>query len=512
MPRSRSIDSPRYLLHKATGQARVIIDGKTHYLGAYGSPASIEKYNRLVAEYLNNGRSLPPRTSPTGGDPNAITIAEMVANYTLWAKDYYGEGKRGEFANMKLATRPLVELFGSLPAVEFAPQNLTTIQAVLARQVCRNLVNARVRRIRRVFKWAVAQGLVAANVWHALLAVAALRLGRMHARETDPVKPVAKSAVGALEKHVSTVVWSMIELQRLTGCRPGEVVIMRTCDLDTTGGKTWEYRPARHKTQHHGKQRVILLGPKAIGIVKKYLRPGNTAAYLFSPAEAIGEIRERRHKARATPMDLGNKPGSNRRRNPKHPPAERYTTNTYAQAIARGCDQAFPPPAQRDQVLDLRIIRSEANHDVLVAPSCRLSSFVTGAPGLVTMAEGEPGEALPNLRPPRLVHRDCGRVSSLLHAGGTRGDQVGRVRPRDRVDSPHHCSRADADDFLYHGPGCPGSGLEARLRGNPCAVGRGDHCGRDSKSGGGPGRCSMGARAAGNCMVRGAGIVGLSDV
>ena len=79
MPRSKSNDSPRYLLHKATGQARVIIDGKTHYLGAYESPASIEKYNRLVAEYLNNGRRLPPpTTSPTGGDRNAISIAEVV--------------------------------------------------------------------------------------------------------------------------------------------------------------------------------------------------------------------------------------------------------------------------------------------------------------------------------------------------------------------------------------------------------------------------------------------------
>ena len=32
----------------------------------------------------------------------------------------------------------------------------------------------------------------------------------------------------------------MIELQRLTGMRPGEVVIMRTCDLERSGD-VWAY-------------------------------------------------------------------------------------------------------------------------------------------------------------------------------------------------------------------------------------------------------------------------------
>ena len=42
---------PGYLLHKPSGQARVIIDGKHIYLGEYGSPESHEKYARLIAEF-----------------------------------------------------------------------------------------------------------------------------------------------------------------------------------------------------------------------------------------------------------------------------------------------------------------------------------------------------------------------------------------------------------------------------------------------------------------------------
>jgi hypothetical protein len=40
---------PAYRLHKPSGQARVIIDGKHVYLGEYGSPESREKYARLLA-------------------------------------------------------------------------------------------------------------------------------------------------------------------------------------------------------------------------------------------------------------------------------------------------------------------------------------------------------------------------------------------------------------------------------------------------------------------------------
>jgi integrase len=54
----------------------------------------------------------------------------------------------------------------------------------------------------------------------------------------------------------------MIELQCLSGMRPGEVAIMRGYDLDTSG-KLWIYVPGRHKTEHHEKDRRIHLGPKA---------------------------------------------------------------------------------------------------------------------------------------------------------------------------------------------------------------------------------------------------------
>ena len=62
----------------------------------------------------------------------------------------------------------------------------------------------------------------------------------------------------------------MIDLQLLTGARPGEMVIMRPIDIDRSG-EVWVYTPLEHKTEHHGYERKILIGPKAREIVMPFL-------------------------------------------------------------------------------------------------------------------------------------------------------------------------------------------------------------------------------------------------
>jgi integrase len=136
----------------------------------------------------------------------------------------------------------------------------------------------------------------------------------------------------------------MVRLQRLTGCRPGEVCILRPADVDTTG-ETWLFRPFRHKTAHRGKERVIPLGPKAQDVLRPYLlRPAD--AYCFSPMDGERKRREAAHEARVTPQGQGNGPGTNRKRKPLRTAGERYDTNTYARAIIRRCEAAFEMPKE----------------------------------------------------------------------------------------------------------------------------------------------------------------------
>jgi hypothetical protein len=78
----------------------------------------------------------------------------------------------------------------------------------------------------------------------------------------------------------------MVELQGLTDCRPGEIIVMRAIDLTMTS-PVWTYRPAIHENKHRGLERVILLGPQAQEVVTPFLMT-NLEAYLFSPRVCRG--------------------------------------------------------------------------------------------------------------------------------------------------------------------------------------------------------------------------------
>ena len=98
--------------------------------------------------------------------------------------------------------------------------------------------------------------------------------------------------VEATLPHLPKIVADMVRFERLTGCRPGEVCQLRPSDIDRTLA-VWAYRPGSHKTEHHDRERVIFIGPKAQEVILPYLLR-DAAAYCFSPAESIQEMRDAR--------------------------------------------------------------------------------------------------------------------------------------------------------------------------------------------------------------------------
>jgi integrase len=78
---------------------------------------------------------------------------------------------------------------------------------------------------------------------------------------------VADVVVESTSDYLPYVVADMVRFQRLTGCRPGEVCILRPFDLDMTGD-VWLYRPESHKTEHHDRDRIVAIGPKAQDILR----------------------------------------------------------------------------------------------------------------------------------------------------------------------------------------------------------------------------------------------------
>jgi integrase len=332
---------PKYRLHKPTGQAVVTLNGHDFYLGKYGSIASKDEYARRLKEWEANSRQV---VRPTASAKSDLAVCELIAAYLRHCDVYYRkDGKpTTEPANITLAMRPLRKLYGDTPAAEFGPLALkATRQAMIEAGLCRNECNKRTAHIVRLFKWGAANELVPASVHHGMTAVAGLRMGRSEARESEPVKPVPEAFVDAVRPHVAPQIWAMIELQRLTGARPGEVVIMRTMDIDMAG-RVWVYTPSRHKTEHHGKERQIYLGPQAQAVLWPWLRP-ELAAYLFSPKEVLEAHYKARREGRKTPHTPSSRARQRATRR-ERAPQDHYTTQSYDRAIAVACKRAFPHP------------------------------------------------------------------------------------------------------------------------------------------------------------------------
>lgn len=197
--------------------------------------------------------------------------------------------------SVRQSLRPVRARYADTPVDQFGPLTLKAIrEELISRGYVRKCINQRVGCIKRMFKWGVANELVPAPVYQALQAVEGLKQGRSEAEEKDPIKPVDEELVQAIKPYVSRQVWAMVQLQLITGTRSGEVVSMRGCDL-TMSIQVWEYRPAHHKTAHHGRKRVVPLGPRAQAIIREFLKPeweGN----LSSPKDAHRKRAEARRR------------------------------------------------------------------------------------------------------------------------------------------------------------------------------------------------------------------------
>ncbi len=338
---SRQTTPPAYTLHKPTGQARVRIRGKDHYLGAFDSPESRSRYEKIIADW---------RLDSEETDPLTTTLDNLALHYLRFVDGHYLKNglPTSEPAVIRIALRFLVADYGTQLARKFGPKALKAVrEKMIQGGIVRSSCNRMIGRIKRMFRWGVAEELVAPETLAALESVTGLQRGRCTAKESAPVMPVDRADVEAIRPHVSRQIMAMIDLQLLTAARPGEILAMRGRDLRTEGD-VWEYHPESHKTEHHGRARVIFLGAAAQEIVRQYLKP-NLQAYLFSPAESKAEFQAARHAQRKTPLTP-----SQRNRQPKTAPAKQpgnhYTNCSYGQAIRKACLKADIPAWHPNQL------------------------------------------------------------------------------------------------------------------------------------------------------------------
>ena len=339
---------PSYRRH-ASGQARVTIAGKDYLLGPWKSKESKEKYDRLVGEYISSGRS-----KSFGTKPAELSIAELLVAFKAHAAQTYGVSKRGEYYHLLLAMRPLKRLYLSTPAIEFGVPQWKAVRRYIEdgkngavakpgqkpRPVTipsRQYVNSVMQRVTRIFRWAAGDGnMLPGSIAESLERIEPLKMGRTTAIETEAVEPVSDSVVEETLKHLPQILGDVVRVQRLIGCRPGEVCQLTPGMIDRTGD-VWEATLKKHKTAHRGLSRTLSIGPKAQAILLPYLLRGEDEC-LFRPMDAERKRRDALHEARVTPMSCGNRPGTNKASKPLRKPGKQYTTQSYSKAIKRVCE------------------------------------------------------------------------------------------------------------------------------------------------------------------------------
>ncbi|MBM4012596.1 MAG: site-specific integrase [Planctomycetes bacterium] len=362
MGRRAAGEMPRVVVHEASGNARVRFGGKTHWLGrcpqGVVTPEQLAKATRLWNEYLAAGEpaaSVPVAevvevavtpTAPPAAVACGITVAALALKYLDHAEVYYrtAEGRTTSSVDgIRMAARALFP-FSDTAAVSFGPKSLKIVRESLVREGRpRVTCNRVVKTIRRMFKWAASEELVPAETWHALESVAALQKGRSTAPELPPVDEVPDQIVRATLPHLPRVVAAMVWFQRWTGARPGEVCLLRPCDIDRSG-EVWVYTPEHHKLawREDATPRRVAIGAEGQKVLMPFLLRA-ASSYCFSPREAETERLRDRRCQRQTPLyrsHLARLKDKHKGKAGGRRPGERYTTASYRRAITRAVEAA----------------------------------------------------------------------------------------------------------------------------------------------------------------------------
>jgi integrase len=306
-------------------RAYVRLNGQWVGLGRYGSPESRAEYDRVTAQWLANGRQLPPSDRPSEG----FTVSQLCIAYLRHAQEKYKDA-RWELDKVKKVLKVLRNLYGSTQIQDFGPLKLTTVQEMWIRDgLASSYVADLVSRIRRMIRWAVARELVPMYMVEAFRAI-------------DPIKkvpvettPVPIEHIEAAARHAEPEIAALLGVQVHSGCRGGELCIMRPVDIKM-GGSVWLYTPQRHKNTHRGKRRTIYLGPQCQVLLEPFLVGCAVDEYLFSPLQSV------KRKYAAAPNHRRKSQIPNKKKSARVI-REHYDTGSYRRAVARACDKAGVP-------------------------------------------------------------------------------------------------------------------------------------------------------------------------
>ena len=336
---------PKY--SKLKKYAVIYLNGKIHYLGPYGSEESKVAYARFIAENRANPTFAPPK------DESAVTVSALAAAFL-------------DHAQATLATQHynhhrivvadfLLKLYGDdTPADQFKPSCLKLVrqELILSQRYCRKMINSYIGRIVRIFNWGVEEEYVNPNIALALQAVRSLPEGYPDTYENEERQPVPDEVIKRTLPFMPPTVAALVQIQRLTGCRPSEIFNMRVGDIDKTSDPDlWLYHVAHHKTEKKVKRKkVIPLGKPEQAILAPFLIGKDADAAVFSPRQAVEERNAEKRadrKSKVTPSQAAR--DAARAAKPRKI-AEFYNKDNYRQAVEYAINKGNKTLSEGEQI------------------------------------------------------------------------------------------------------------------------------------------------------------------
>jgi len=320
-----ALPKPRKLRNSLVAYA----DGKRVVFGNYDDAATWKKFSDFCEERKNKGTQTPAQPSltdpPTSDQPpnrascvptnrngnTPILVGELITQFLEAAQKTRNQI---DFGNYKIVGKVLWR-YREVTTADFDAFLLLQIQEGFvaygyARRYCNKLTNY----IIHIFKWGEVRRLVPPGKSGQLKVIEPVRIGS--AKDNEERMPVDDDVVERTLPYLLPVYQAFIRIVRATGARPSEICRMKVSDVDRTDPKIWVYRLRHHKTMRYNKRRVLAFGMKEQVALLPYLDKKDHEA-VFSPKDAVAELKEKRRDARKTPLTPSQKErDKNAKRNP----------------------------------------------------------------------------------------------------------------------------------------------------------------------------------------------------
>jgi integrase len=238
--------------------------GKRAYFGWHGTPTADAAYREWIADLAKDANEPLPQPR------RSVTISQLVERYLAWSEANHSAGEHRN--QVETLFRLLAPSCGEMVAAKFGPNQLRRFQDHLAAsgRFSRTTVNSHAKRVRRFLRWCQSREMIPPGTVQELETVEPLRRGRTAARETEPVRPVAREVWQATLPFLREPIRSMAQIQFWCGMRPGEVCALRPCEIERDG-PVWLYKPSSHKTAWKGRVLVKAVPAQAQAILEPFL-------------------------------------------------------------------------------------------------------------------------------------------------------------------------------------------------------------------------------------------------